>query len=272
MKNLILIILIALTFNSCIDVIDLKVRDSKPHIVIEAIIDATDSVCTVNATYSQNLFESSQEQKVEAKSIILINKTTNNQYNFLIKDDGTYYATNVVATEGDIFEIQITDKQDNTYTATAQTPEPAPLFLIIFKKIDNLFNDNQKQAHFALAYWLDSPNKPSFFKYSLYKNDTLYDKSLMFISDDFAINDTMQMGIRSLFYDGDTILFQLQTINQETYKYFWQVQDIMRTGFGGSAPYNPTSNFNNNALGYFCVKQHKNIKFIVSELPTVVFE
>jgi hypothetical protein len=271
MKNLIFIIFITILLSSCIDVIDLKVRDSKPHVVIEAILDATDSVCIVNATYSRNLFESNTEQKVDAKSIILTNKTTNFKYNFLKNEDGTYYSSNIKTNEGDIFEIQITDKDNNTYSAIAKTPEQTPFFLVIFKKIENLFNDKQQQAHYGLAYWLDSPNKPSFYKYSLFKNDTLYDKSLMYTSDDFAINDTMQFGMRSLFYDGDTILFQLQTINEDTYMYFWQVQDIMRSGLGGSAPYNPKSSFNNNALGYFCIKQHKNIKFVISEIPMPVF-
>jgi hypothetical protein len=52
---------------------------------------------------------------------------------------------------------------------------------------------------------------------------------------------------------GDTVIVFLQTIDKAVFDYFTQLNQISGEGYGGqsASPANPTSNFNNGALGYF---------------------
>ncbi len=50
---------------------------------------------------------------------------------------------------------------------------------------------------------------------------------------------------------GDTVKIELQTTGFNTYEYFRTVNDAIGGGGMGSTPYNPITNLDNDALGYF---------------------
>lgn len=186
----------------CIDVIELKVRENEPHRVFEAIVDITDSICYVKTSQSVGLYERDIKKFVPVFRIELKNKSKNLVFsNFRIVGDSMYFCEKIIGEKGDVFEISILDTNDVKYTATAVTPDTVPYFLIVFKKIPNLFNDKGQQAHYGLAYWIDYDMGETFYKFEIYRfNWTLYNDNFNFVSDQFAINDTMQLGLRSLFF------------------------------------------------------------------------
>ena len=49
----------------------------------------------------------------------------------------------------------------------------------------------------------------------------------------------------------DTVVVELQNLDQATYDYYRTLYPILGGGFGASNPANPETNITNDALGYF---------------------
>lgn len=64
---------------------------------------------------------------------------------------------------------------------------------------------------------------------------------------------------------GDTISIELNSIGFNTFEYFRTLNDALNSGGMGSTPYNPITNLNNDALGYFGTYTSDTEQFIVEE-------
>ena len=65
-------------------------------------------------------------------------------------------------------------------------------------------------------------------------------------------NDTIGFS-ESIFYEGGVVDVELLSVDHTIYSYFLQLNDILfwKRRVMPPTPYNPTSNFDNGALGYF---------------------
>ncbi len=282
-NSIIFLIIIAIFSNSCIDIIDLDLDTTEPRIVIEAILDATDSTCTVTATFTNDFYDSTENEIVSNLDITL---TKNNNEKIILTQnpEGKYFADNIIAEKNDEFRLSVIDSSGTEYLATAITPSyPRSVaipgfgqipFLTVFSQIPNenaTYTDslgNVKKIMFALVYWLDKPDEENYYRFKVYENSKYINDSYNFIDDQTSMSeDTMQMGLSSFFIEGDTVQVELLSINKATYEYFQQVMDVQFSGINSTTPYNPKGNFSNEALGYFCIQQSVMQEYVVMELP-----
>ncbi len=261
------------TLNSCTDIIKLNLKTEKPRIVIEANLIATDSICVVKVTKTNAFYDNSAPQKVSNLKVLL---TKNNKETYKlpeIENSGEYFANNIIAKAGDEFSLQVIDSTNLTYTAKAKMPAKPGHFLIIFNSFsdkDVIMKDslgNNRIVLFALAYWFDIPNEEDYYRFKIFKGKKYFASSFNLIDDKSAVGDTMQRGLKGPFFKGDTLRFQLLTMNKEAFDYFEQVKEVFNSGNNSTTPYNPKGNFDNNALGYFCTQQIVEEKFIVKKFP-----
>jgi len=258
--------------SSCTDIIQLKLKSTEPRIVIEANLNASDSTCTVKVTKSNAFYDNSAPELVSKLNIVLTNNSNKQILNLIEIKTGEYLVKNIIANPGDNFTVSITDTNSNTYTASAITPSKPNPFLIIFNSFsdkDVIVQDSlgrDRVLLIGLAYWLDIPNEENYYRYKIYIGDKYNADSYVFMDDKTAVGDTLQRGIGA-FYQGDTVTFDLLSINKETYIYFQQLEDILNSGMNSTTPYNPQSNFDNDALGYFCIQQVIEEQFIVQKFP-----
>ncbi len=262
----------AVSFSACTDIVQLNLKQSEPKIVFEANLNVSDSTCTVVATYSNGFYDTSACPVVNNLTIEL---ERNDGEKYILKQQisGEYFADNVIANQGDEFFIKITDEKGQVYNASAVTPGNPGAFLIVFfesNKPNSIEVDEQGntiKSLVGMAYWLDIPNEENYYRYKVYKGDKYFSSSYVFVDDKSTFSDTMQIGIPLQFVEKDTIRFELHTINKATYDFFMQVRDIKYAGMNSTSPYNPKGNFDNGAIGYFCVETVVREDFTVFELP-----
>ncbi|MBN2891065.1 MAG: DUF4249 domain-containing protein [Bacteroidales bacterium] len=279
----ILIFTIIVTFlSSCIDVIELNLKDTEPRIVIEATLDATDSTCHVIVTQTNDFYDNNIPIRMENLNIVLSKTNSDESYNLHETIPGDYQADNIIATPGDEFSITVTDNEGNTYTAKAVTPSMSPPFelfgfsipfFVLFTSIteeDITYIDddgNEVTLLFALTYWLDVPGEENYYRFKIFEDGEYQPRDYNFVDDGSATGDTLQSGLNTPFKMGDTIVIQLLSINKETYDYFDELIEVLYSGMNSTTPFNPHGNFDNGALGYFCIQQVQEQELIVEKFP-----
>lgn len=270
-KTSIIIFLAIIFFSSCTDIIELDLKEADPRIIIEATLNATDSTCSVLVTNSSTFYDTSAVVGVTGMNVVL----TKNENTFIVLDEisaGNYFADNIVADSSDVFSISLTDKDGVVYSASAKTPTAPGQFLTIFGSIGDQSSHvdsagNVIEYLFGLCYWFDIPNEEDYYRFKIYKDGEYLADSYNFVDDKTAVGDTMQTGLSEFFLAGDTVSIEMLSINKEAFDYFIELQDVISAGSNSTTPFNPIGNFDNNALGYFCIQHVVREDFIVFKFP-----
>ena len=266
-----LIILVFIT-NSCTDIIELDLKTTEPRIIIEANLTASDSTCTVNVTKSNSFYDNSAPEKVSDLNIVLT-KNGSETFNLTEIEDGNYFIEDIIANPNDEFSISITDTNDVSYKASAITPSSPDDFFVLFFSLadeDIIITDSNgvdRVMLFGFAYWFDIPNEDNFYRIKIHINGDYKADKYIFTNDLAAVQDTMQSPLQTPFLVGDTVTVNLLSINEATFDYFIQLSEVISSSMNSTTPYNPKSNFDNNALGYFCIQQEIEKTYIVQKLP-----
>jgi Domain of unknown function (DUF4249) len=258
-------------FSSCTDIIELDLKESEPRVIIEATLNATDSTCSVSVTTSSAFYDTTAAEGVTGMDVVL---TKNGISPVLLGEitPGNYFAENIVADSSDVFSISLTDKDGVVYTASGKTPTVPGQFLTLFASMSDQAQHTDSAGNvvkflFGLCYWFDTPIEENYYRFKIFKNNEYLARSYNFVDDKSAIGDTMQTGLSEFFIEGDTVTIQLLSINKESFDYFLELQEVISAGSNSTTPFNPIGNFDNDALGYFCIQHVVSQDFIVFEFP-----
>ncbi len=105
----------------------------------------------------------------------------------------------------------------------------------------------------------DNPDIDNFYMIKYLEDGKMIEKNYFMITERDAIggsfnieNDIISFS-ESIFYDGGEVEVQVFSIDESVYNYFMQLNDILfwKRRIMPPTPYNPSSNINNGALGYF---------------------
>jgi len=267
------ILLISTLLFSCTDIIELKLKNTEPRVVIEAVLNATDSTCVVNVSMSNEFYDTTEVEMLEDYSVVL---TKNNTETFYLEKNSNknYTLNNIVAEYGDFFSITITDKEGKKYTAQAITPGKVKNAIVLFQQVDNPNNNTTidengivRKILFGFSFWKDSIGTNDFYRVKMYKDSIFLADNYQLISDEGMTSDSIFFGLREFFVEGDLVTIEIQNINKEAYTFFSQVADIQRAGMSSSTPYNPQGNFDNDAIGYFEINNNTKITMIAFDFP-----
>ncbi len=276
----ILSMLILLIFQSCTDIIKLDLKDVEPQTIIEATLDVRDSTCRVVLTKS-NSFYDTNEIVNESNLKILLLKNNQEKYEFAKQGDGSYLAEGVEASRADVFKLVVTEADGSVYTALATTPSGVVQteimpglslpFFVLFSKLDGFdFTEtdslgNEIPLLVGVATWQDNPQYDNFYRFKIYEKDEYINDFYSFIDDKSNFGDTIQRGFNHPFKENDSVTIELLSINEETYNYFRELREVLVAGMNSTTPFNPRGNFDNDALGYFCIQQRYVQKYKVTD-------
>ena len=70
---------------------------------------------------------------------------------------------------------------------------------------------------------------------------------------------------RKIFDVGDTVTYELISLDKGAYEYFNSLQELVNVNPGSAAPSNPVSNFSNGALGYFSAWSSDSKTIVIEE-------
>lgn len=233
---------------SCEDVIELDLTDAEQRIIIEAQLNTSTETATVTLSKSNGFYDNGDPEMI-SDAVIVLSGPAGSTFTLTEQEDGIYSAESIATTPGDIFTLSV-QSDGNTYTASTMTPYPAALDTLEVSK--QAFPFGQQDSIIQVnAQWEDLLGSNNYYRLRPFVNDTLVMGEYMLLDDKYNDGSEFNIPVRSQFEDGQKITIQLLSVDEEYYKYFGEVSAVSGEGFGGTTPFNPTGNFDNNALGYF---------------------
>lgn len=249
MKNLIVLFSALLLVSSCEKVIELELDDAPPKVVIEAELLEGTNTFTTKVSKTGSYFEG-QPQVVPNATVTLNDGTTD--IALINNNDGTYSLPSYTASEDITYTLKV-DLEGITYTAESTMPKITALDTIGFDFQEaSAFSDS---GYFCFFVFQDDPQAANYFRGTV-EVDGEFTKGiddLYYFNDDFTDGNLVIIPVFGEIYQyGQEIKANLYSLNKAGYDYYLTLDNIVGNSGGGNvAPANPTTNWDNGALGVF---------------------
>lgn len=247
-----IILVTSIAFSACEKVIEIDLSDSKSVIVIEATISNGKEPFTVLISKTSPYFESSASNSVSGAIVSL--RIENGKAKYFKESSAGVYKLDKAPVYANNWYIVDVEYEGITYTARSYLHAPVPIADISISYFDGLgFFDSGYKIN---SFIRDPADISNFYRIKLYVDGIVVndDGELDLYSDKLFNGKGIGLVQHSstVFNDYDTVVVELQTIDQSAYDYFSTLENITGIEMIQSAsPANPISNFNNGALGYF---------------------
>lgn len=255
-KNLKSITIVALAsivvLSSCEEVIEIDLNSSNPVLVAEGVMEK-DSTIWIRLNYTTDYFNNEEPVVEKNATVTLVNE--NDELEILTyTENGIYKGDFLVGEVGETYTIGIiTDKGE--FSAGSTLMPPSSIYGLIVSE-SNMQPPGQTDKSYSLEIkFKDVSTAENFYMMKLFVNNEFYSYALVNNKIFTVSGDTITYPvIRKTFLKNDEVIVILHTVDAKTYKYYNQLSDAISDGMGpggSSTPYNPTSNFGDDVLGYF---------------------
>jgi len=248
---IIMCIACTLLLSSCEEVIEVDLNSANPVLVAEGQI-VKDSTVWIKLSYTNDYFNN-EEAVFEDNASVVLTDGDNNSETLTYIGDGIYKGDIL---HGEVYEnytIDIgTDK--GKYDGKSTLMPPSEIYEIVVSESEMQRPGQEETAYSLEIKFKDVSAAYDFYMIKFFVNGGLDSYALV---DDkiFLVGDTVIYPvIRKEFYINDEIIVRLHTVDNDTYNYYYQLNDAVSDGKGpggSSTPYNPASNFGEGVLGYF---------------------
>ncbi len=221
-----LLLLFALGFSSCTDVIEVDVPTAPPRLVIEASIDwqkgTSGNFQSIRLSSSTPFFDNLQESPVTGASVKITNEIDGTEFLFQDENDGTYTTASFLPVVGDSYTLQV-EYEGETYTAS-ETMTPVVEIDSVFQSVDNGFDQNALEVN---VLFTDPANVPNFYLAKFLRQGDLF-PTLFDIKDEFTDGNQIKIIYERIdnedtgekeFEPGDIIEIDLNGISSTYYDF-----------------------------------------------------
>lgn len=249
MKKILFALLILTGLFSCQKVIDVDLNDADAKVVIEANYIASDSLVKVRVTKTSSFFDTNPSPEINTAVVTLFDQ---NGTPVIIPPvgNGNYELTNYVPQFNTTYTITVST-EGNTYTSECFLPSPVQLQPIVEQYFPpGLFSGDG--GYVVLVRFDDPADTTNFFEIIQGKNGIWQDSLSSILTQDDALTDGnfVERPLFNIIYQsGDIANLELRSVDEDIYNYVEQAQGADDPN--SAAPGNPTSNWDNGALGYF---------------------
>ncbi len=253
-KTIILVLSSILLF-SCEKVIEIDLKEADPRLVIEGNITSEAETYEVYLSTSGGYFDNTAVQPVENGTVI-ISDEVGNSVTLSESSPGIYTTDALVGVENMNYSLQVSVNGEE-FSGSDYLPPSIPLDSIYYL-VDDFGGPGQEEdppQYRIQCTFTDPVDTANYYRFMSYVNGERIDGDFSpyrVTDDEFFDGNTITLGIRGIpAYPGDVVRIDLQSIGFNTYEYFRTLNDALSSGGMGSTPYNPISNLDNGALGYF---------------------
>jgi len=247
--NIFSLIITASIFSSCTKEISLDFIKTSPKIVIEGNVYDQPGPYIVKLSKSISLDETGDYPAVSG-AIVIIRDNAGNVDTLKESISGTYKTSSLQGIPGRTYSLMVI-AESKTYSAKSNMPFPVNIDTLSFVKSNFSFgSDSTKELSVRLKDPVDTIN---YYRFVEYINDIRI--SSFNVSDDRILEEgnILNYSIQGQGSDnklkiGDKVTMWLESVDKDAYEYF---RTAGRQGGQSASPTNPTSNINNDALGYF---------------------
>ncbi len=253
--KLLSILFFGLLFISCEKVIDVDLKDAEPRLVIEGNITSDTGPYTVYLSKSGSYFDYSTLERVGGGEVIITDEHGNSEVLSEVST-GIFETENMQGIENTNYSIQVIS-EGVTYSAEEYLPNKVEIDTMYSVKDEpgNYGADKDSITYSIYCVFTDPAETADYYRFKIYTNGILDEAGFgtYLVTDDELFNGNtfpVRFAGREV-VPGDIVKIELQTLGFNTYEYFRTVNDAISGGGMGSTPYNPITNLDNEALGYF---------------------
>jgi hypothetical protein len=243
--------------SSCEEVINVDLNSADPAFVVEAKI-YKDSVSLVRLTETTSYFSPDEPGIIEDAMVKISDGTSSDMLEYT--GNGYYRGDSIIGTEEKTYEIEI--GHDGTiYKGVSTMPENIELIWVWFGKSEDqsIFNPNGETVFTISCVFLDNPETENYYMIRYLEDGEMIEKNYFMLTDKDAVGGTFRNSndsiffAESIFYEGGTVDVEVFAIDKPVYDFFLQLNDVLfwKRRVMPPTPYNPVSNIDNGALGYF---------------------
>lgn len=252
--QIVLILAVLFTAMSCEKVIEIDLNSSDPALVAEGLIELN-KPAWIKLSYTTDYFNLEEPSYLENAVVTLT--SSNGQSEVLSYHSfGNYSGTQILGNVNDTYTMNI-EKNDVNISAESMLYSPVEIYDVSFEPSDEITIGKSDETEMDTSYTMtikfsDDPLVENYYMVNYTNNGgSLNDEYTLIYDDHLVKNDTIEYEVYfSVFYKGDYSV-TVYSIDDATYTYYSQLNDLGGGGMGSSTPYNPQSNFGNNIMGYF---------------------
>jgi len=255
------IILLLFVFASCEKIIDLELNQTEEIFVVDALVTNQPKRSAVRLSKSIALFSGQHYQNVSLAHVVVRNPE-GVPFLFQEVEEGLYKNEAFVGYEGGEYQLEI-DWEEIGVKASSKMPQIVSIDSIELVVSERGFMGDNDIAYFLKVHFLDPADQTNYYRFDVFKNDSLYDGFIV-SNDLFYDGISTYQFIRGLeMKPADTISVQLSSIDEANYSYFL-VLSQSDSPFN-IAPGNPVSNLQGNAIGYFGAYAQDRMSIVIPE-------
>ena len=250
MKNSIYALIAIVTLGSCQKDVDIDLNSANPNIVIEANYTSEDSTVAVRITKTVNYFGSNVAPTVDDASVTITDHNGISQ-TVPFSSNGDYILVNYIPEFNTFYTLSVVSEGE-LYTAQCKLSSSVQVDVPTYEWNPGLFGSDPGFRVFM--NFLDPADTVNFYNALLTINGEEFDR----LNEGWIQDDLLTDGnyLSRPLWGGpeidslDTVSIELRAIDDFMYDYINAAGGIVG-GSTSAAPGNPTSNWDNGALGYF---------------------
>ncbi len=256
--------LLVLLLSSCEEVIQLDLNSSSPHLVAEGQIEK-DSVGWIRLSYTTDYFTAQQPALVQNAAVSISDNRGNSEI-MEYRGNGLYKGVSLKGKENSDYTLRVEGPDFKVQAISRLFPE-VKIYSVRFEEQKDRRPGKPSKTYRMNLKFSDDPETVNFYRIKFWINDTLRTNNYTYLKDSYyyTIGDTIEYApMRISFKPDDRLKIGLYSIDEATYTYYNQLNDVSGSGMrGSSTPYNPGSNFGIGVLGYFMAYSYTTCDAIV---------
>ncbi|MBI9061333.1 MAG: DUF4249 domain-containing protein [Marinilabiliaceae bacterium] len=241
-------LLVLLALSACEEVIDIDLNSSDPVLVADGAIEIGETA-SIRLSYTSDYFDENTPVS-ETEAEVLLTSSSGAEEPLMHTGEGYYTGNTIIGTVGDEYTLSMKVNGD-TFEGSTRLLTPSTIQKIKILEADMPGkSDDQYELEITFTNNVEEEN---YYLIKYFVNGSLQEEDFSVLSHEYFANEEVVTynPMRQLFDEGDEVEVQLFSIDEGTYTYYSQLQDISGEGPGGSTPFNPQSNLGDNIMGYF---------------------
>jgi hypothetical protein len=258
-KSVVILLALVVVVSACQKVVVLDLNTAEPMLVIEGNVTSNPGQPqTVFVSTSGSFYTAEGIEAVGDAKVVLKDENGKSQV-LEMYTPGVYFTYQFPVNENITYSIEVT-RNGVVYTGSEEFPVKKTIDSLSYVVNEGLFGDGGLNEDGDTTYnifctFQDPAETLDYYRFYVFVDDSLVQSGFnsYFVTDDELFNGQLFsleiLGTGAI--KGNTVKVEMQSIGHNTFRYYVGLNDLLNGGGMGSTPYNPISNLDNEALGYF---------------------
>ena len=259
-----IVLIFFLSLFGCEKVIDVDLNDANPVLVIEALLTEQHNSAVVKISETTSYFNADPTEPVTG-AVVKITDDDGREYH-LQEKNGMYLSGDIYPGYNTTYILSV--EVNGTIYQSASKWHKTVLIDSLSTHINEEYSVFQEGYNVSL-YFHDPPHENNYYRLKVFLNGELENnpEDFIFFNDNNTNGKFVELRIRrKVFEIGDTVTYELQTLDKAAYEYFDAISELIDDNSAATAaPANPVPNFTNGALGCFSAYSSDEKTIIISK-------